>query len=155
MPPISSVVGNRPRTLPSDGALVRWAWRLALGKPVEGQIRCKVSGGEAGLDIVIEDDGCGVARDLLEQKLTAAGMTAADAARIPLEALMFREGLSSRDTADEISGRGVGLSAVKAELDGLGGSVSVKTARDAGTRFHFHLPVRPSGRDQAPLEMTA
>jgi len=77
------------------------------------------------------------------------------AAGISLENMMFREGLSSRDSADEISGRGVGLAAVKAELDRLGGSVSVETGQGAGTRLCFHVPANPNllGHNAASLEM--
>jgi two-component system chemotaxis sensor kinase CheA len=93
----------------------------------------------------------------LEERLIASGVPQAQAAGMSVESLMFREGLSSRDNADEISGRGVGLAAVKAELDRLGGSVWVETGQGAGTRLRFHLPANPPanlfGRNSAPLEI--
>lgn len=118
--------------------------RLMAGKPVEGSIRCHVSRDKQEIKIVIEDDGCGVDRAVLEARLAATGMPAAQVAEMSLENLMFREGLSSRDNADEISGRGIGLAAVKAELDRLGGSVWVETGQGAGTRLHFRVPADPS-----------
>jgi chemotaxis protein histidine kinase CheA len=114
--------------------------RLAAGKPAQGSIRCKVKNGERALDIIIEDDGPGIDREILEQRLTGYGATSAQAAQMPLEELLFREGLSSRDCADEISGRGVGLAAVKVELDRLGGTMRVETRSGTGTCFRFHLP---------------
>jgi len=131
--------------------------RLSAGKPAEGTIRCDVSSDDQGLQIAIEDDGRGVDRQRLEERLIASGVPQAQAAGMSVESLMFREGLSSRDNADEISGRGVGLAAVKAELDRLGGSVWVETGQGAGTRLRFHLPANPPaklfGRNSAPLEI--
>ena len=84
-------------------------------------------------------------------------MPLSQAAAMSLESLMFREGLSSRDDAGEISGRGVGLAAVKAELDRLGGSVWVETGQGAGTRLRFHVPSNPPVKsfrgNSAPLEI--
>ena len=130
--------------------------RLSVGKPAEGSIRCSVRHDDHGLKITIEDDGCGVDREILEERLTASGVPSSQVAGISLENMMFREGLSSRDSADEISGRGVGLAAVKAELDRLGGSVSVETGQGAGTRLSFHVPANPNllGHNTASLEMT-
>jgi len=129
--------------------------RLSAGKPAEGNIRCTVRHDDHGLKIAVEDDGGGVDRETLEARLTASGMPSSQAAGISLENMMFREGLSSRDNADEVSGRGVGLAAVKAELDRLGGSVSVETGQGAGTRLCFHVPANPKlvGHNSASLEM--
>jgi len=131
--------------------------RLSAGKPAEGSIRCNVSSDDRGLQIAIEDDGRGVDREKLEGRLVASGMPLSQAAAMSLESLMFREGLSSRDDADEISGRGVGLAAVKAELDRLGGSVWVETGPGAGTRLRFHVPSNPPVKsfrgNSAPLEI--
>lgn len=135
--------------------------RLSAGKAAEGSIRCTVSNDDRGLQIAIEDDGRGVDREKLEERLVVSGMPQSQAAGMSLESLMFCEGLSSRDSADEISGRGVGLAAVKAELDRLGGSVWVETGQGAGTRLRFHVPsnppakmqIKPLNRKSAPLEI--
>ena len=63
--------------------------------------------------------------------------------RLELGELIFRQGLSVREDADATSGRGVGLAAVKQELDRLGGSVRVRSSRDAGTQFVFRVPINP------------
>jgi signal transduction histidine kinase len=115
--------------------------RMEAGKPADGAIRCSVKDEDGSLDIVIEDDGAGVDRAALESKLIASGEDAAHVARLSLSELVFREGLSSRDEATDISGRGVGLAAVKAELDRIGGAVAVESRRGAGTRFRFTLPI--------------
>jgi two-component system chemotaxis sensor kinase CheA len=117
--------------------------RLLGGKAADGSIRCEVHVGADSLEIAIADDGLGVDRPMLEDKLVAAGNGRAQVEGFSLEELMFREGLSSRSTASEVSGRGIGLAAVKAALDRLGGSVAVETERGAGTRVRFRLPTNP------------
>src|SRR6185503_17588578 len=89
--------------------------RLQAGKSPDGLIRCDVSEEDGWLGILIEDDGAGVDRTALESKLIASGEPRSKVESLALVDLVFREGLSSRDKASDISGRGVGLSAVKAE----------------------------------------
>jgi two-component system chemotaxis sensor kinase CheA len=131
--------------------------RLEAGKPVEGTIHCAVQSYDKGVLIIIEDDGRGVDRALLEQGLAAKGVAPSEVAAMPLEMLMFHEGLSSRDSADQVSGRGIGLAAVKAELDRLGGNVTVETTLGSGTRLRFFLPVRldASDHNRSSLEMAS
>jgi NO-binding membrane sensor protein with MHYT domain/signal transduction histidine kinase len=129
--------------------------RLLAGKPAEGSIRCDVRDNGDWLEILIEDDGRGVDRSALEDRLVASGLEPSQVRSMSLEDLMCREGLSSRNDADEISGRGIGLAAVKTELDRLGGSIAVETQRGAGARFRFRLPTTPisPARNAAALEM--
>jgi signal transduction histidine kinase len=115
--------------------------REMAGKPTEGSIRCNVRNLDNSVEITIEDDGGGVNREALEDKLVAAGENGAVVEHLSLADLVFREGLSSRSEATDISGRGVGLAAVKAELDRLGGAASVESKPGAGTRFQFILPI--------------
>ncbi len=116
--------------------------REALGKPAAGAIRCAVRGGPDGLEIAISDDGCGIDRAGLEARLVAGGEDAAAVHGLSLEDLVFREGLSLRSNVTDISGRGVGLSAVRSELARLHGEVQVTSELGAGTCFRFRLPVR-------------
>jgi len=90
--------------------------------------------------IRVTDDGEGIDRAVLENKLIANGEDKTDVERLTLSELVFREGLSSRETAGLVSGRGVGLNAVKVELDRLGGAIVVETEPGRGTAFTFILP---------------
>jgi light-regulated signal transduction histidine kinase (bacteriophytochrome) len=131
--------------------------RVLKGKAAEGSIRCDVRDRGDWLEIAIEDDGRGVDRSALEDKLVASGEARTRAENLTLEELMFREGLTSTRSADEISGRGIGLAAVMTELNKVGGSVLAETTPGAGTRFRFHLPIGPETRvwNPAPAERTA
>jgi NO-binding membrane sensor protein with MHYT domain/signal transduction histidine kinase len=115
--------------------------RQLLGKPADGLIVCDVRDRGGWLEILIADDGRGVDRGALENKLAESGIERSIILALSLEDLVFREGLSSRDTASEISGRGVGLAVVKAEVDRLGGSITLETKNAVGTAFCFRLPL--------------
>jgi two-component system chemotaxis sensor kinase CheA len=77
--------------------------------------------------------------------MAATGEAASSIEAMSLEDLVFRQGLSSRDTVSAVSGRGIGLAAVKTELDRLGGSVTVTSRRGRGAQFRFHLPTDRTG----------
>jgi signal transduction histidine kinase len=127
--------------------------RAQAGKPIEGTVRCDVGRRGDRLEITIEDDGCGVNRAVLEDKLIASGVAPSQVKAMSLKDLVFWEGLSSRDAADQVSGRGIGLAAVKTELDRLGGSVTVENGRHSGARFCFQLPIESEDSGCTVLEL--
>jgi chemotaxis protein histidine kinase CheA len=112
--------------------------RELCGKSTDGAIRCEVRDGGDCVEVAISDDGRGVDRPALEAKLARGGVVAEESQT--LEDLVFREGLSSRRETTDVSGRGVGLAAVKHELDRLGGTVTVMSEVGAGACFRFRLP---------------
>ena len=103
--------------------------RVNLGKPAVGaiELRCEASDAR-GAVLVVGDDGRGIEhhRQLAE---------AAEQHR-PLENLGYIS-LSTQSRATELSGRGVGLSAVEADLARVGYSVSVAARDGGGTRFEI------------------
>jgi len=54
--------------------------------------------------------------------------------------VLFTDGLSSRDDVSDVSGRGVGMSAVRAAAERLGARIDVTSAKGEGTTFTFTLP---------------
>ena len=54
--------------------------------------------------------------------------------------LIFLDDLSAKDTVSDISGRGVGMSAVKFEVENLGGSIRVVSKRGEGTSMEMRFP---------------
>jgi sensor histidine kinase regulating citrate/malate metabolism len=73
-----------------------------------------------------------------------------------LEAALFSQGVSSNAEVTTISGRGVGLSAVREVVHALGGRIEVLSERGKGTTFAIHLPAwmlserQPGARDATP-----
>lgn len=118
--------------------------RADADKPEEGSITCHVEAGETMLTITIADDGRGIDREALASKWIRNGGDPAEAASLTLDDLVFADGLSSRDDATDLSGRGVGMAAVKDELVKLGGSVKLTTEAGQGTKLVFRLPYSKS-----------
>ena len=92
----------------------------------------------------VSDDGRGVDVQRVRERALAVGLASeADlAARVPdqIARLIFEDGLSTREEATETSGRGVGLAAVRRDVDKLGGHVDLWSRVGQGTRFVVVLP---------------
>ncbi|HEY6880207.1 MAG TPA: ATP-binding protein, partial [Polyangiales bacterium] len=116
--------------------------RRVLGKPETGTItvRC-VQRGSNTLELSIHDDGAGIDRARVAQK---AGVPIPSEDR-ELLALLTRPGLSTRDTADARSGRGMGMDIVKqVTVSLLGGELSLHTQPGLGSTFTLRLPISVS-----------
>jgi HPt (histidine-containing phosphotransfer) domain-containing protein len=114
------------------------AAREAAGKPVRG--RMVLSAAVEGNDFVIAiaDDGAGIDWDRLGEKARERGLPyETEAQRI---AVLFHDGVSSKDEASEVSGRGVGMSAVLSEVERRGGHLSVTSRRGHGTTVQMRFP---------------
>lgn len=118
--------------------------RMELGKEELGTVRCRVSHQKNQIMLTISDDGHGIDIQSLRKKAVDIGLYQPDEADAlddeQLIELIFAEQVSSKDSVNELSGRGIGLSAVKQALEKLGGSVKVTTELGVGTEFHFNLP---------------
>ena len=118
--------------------------RLETGKDEIGTITCSVKETETGLTLVISDDGQGMnpmrIRDIAVQKGICTLAAAESMQETDWIQFIFADGFSGTTEVDELAGRGVGLSAVRAELTKLHGSVYVSTTWGKGTQFHFFLP---------------
>ncbi|WP_371377934.1 ATP-binding protein [Sporomusa aerivorans] len=118
--------------------------RLENGKEEFGAVRCSITESEAGLHFLIADDGRGIDPARIRDIAVEKGICTQDEAN-SLQAedwvqFIFADNFSGASHIDELAGRGVGLGAVRAELDKLGGSVNVHTALGKGTQFNFFLP---------------
>jgi len=125
--------------------------RLATGKPETGTIACHVArAGEDMARLTVSDDGRGIDVARVLAKAVDKGLvTPEEAGGMGPEAvydLLFRDDFSTRDEVSLLSGRGVGLAAVRAEAEGLGGTVRVESEPGRGSRFIFTLPLFPDER---------
>ncbi|TDV60531.1 Hpt domain-containing protein [Pseudomonas sp. LP_7_YM] len=116
--------------------------RLAAGKPEEGCISLSLA--HEGGDIVIEmsDDGAGVDFEAVRRKAIKRGLIASDAQLSEHDTLQFilQAGFSTAQTITQISGRGVGMDVVHAEVKQLGGSMVIDSKSGQGARFRIRLP---------------
>jgi HPt (histidine-containing phosphotransfer) domain-containing protein/PAS domain-containing protein/two-component sensor histidine kinase len=128
--------------------------RQAGSKPVRGEIRLVAYAHARGLLLEVCDDGRGVDWDGLRRKANSLGLPAVTESDL-VEA-MFSDGVSTRAEASLVSGRGVGLAAVRQAVVDLGGEVKVVSQPRLGTRIQIHLPkMAPAGqRALRTLEIT-
>jgi two-component sensor histidine kinase len=113
--------------------------RYNKGKNEAGTIRCSTSLIANEFELIIQDDGAGINEAAL--RLHALEKLGMNVDNLTLVDLVFADGLSSRETATELSGRGIGMAAVRAEVLCLGGAVTVETVPEEGTRFIFRIPI--------------
>jgi two-component system chemotaxis sensor kinase CheA len=121
------------------------AEREAKGKNPVGEIRLIARHEGNNVIIMVEDDGAGVNPEVVKQKALEKGMiTPAEAEKMDAaEAvrLLFLPGFSTAKVVTDVSGRGVGMDAVKTKIESLGGMVDVETKVNEGSRFKIRLPL--------------
>jgi len=110
--------------------------RVEAGKAPVGTLRISI-GGEGGRWWLLEvaDDGRGIDESALRAR-------AGEHADLPLEQLVFAPGVSRRESADEISGRGVGLGIVQDAVRRIGGRITLDNRPGTGTVFRVEVPNR-------------
>lgn len=127
--------------------------RQAAGKPAPGMIRIEASRADGQVIVKFSDDGAGIDPAAVRTKAAARGLLSADAtvslADAEALALVFRPGLSMRDTVTELSGRGMGLDIVKHAVEAAGGSVEVSSTAGHGSTFTLHVPDSPRPAEPA------
>jgi len=119
--------------------------RARVGKPRAGAISLSAEHRGGHIVISVTDDGRGLDPARLTASAVAKGVIAeADAARMTREqayALIFAPGFSTKTTVTAISGRGVGMDVVKANIDSLKGRIEIESEVGRGTTFRIHLPL--------------
>jgi len=119
--------------------------RRAAGKPEAGRLVVEARRSKDSIEIEVRDDGRGIDLASVRRRAVESGLLHPDlAGDLPPEeiaALIFRPGLSTADQVSEVSGRGVGMDAVKATIESLGGSVELRTERGRGTSTILHVPI--------------
>ncbi|HYX33450.1 MAG TPA: ATP-binding protein [Oligoflexus sp.] len=130
--------------------------RLAQGKPAAGTISASLERIGSELCIRYKDDGQGLDLNLIRQKALTRSRLASTQDHRPedLALMIFEAGFSTRDAVTEISGRGIGMSAVKDFITDLGGRIDMaipsQTQQNNGPipfECIIHLP-QTCGRDQ-------
>ncbi len=115
--------------------------RLTAGKPEQGTLILSASHEGSNLVIKISDDGRGIDRHLLYEKAVRRGMTAVSEEDMSLAELIFMPGLSSKESATDLSGRGVGMDVVHNTVTSLKGSVTVLSEEGEGTEIVLSMPM--------------
>ena len=124
------------------------AERELAHKPARGKLLLHARRERDKVLVELADDGKGLDAAGLRTRAVAMGALLPDRAQALTEQqcfeLAFLPGLSTRAEATDLSGRGVGLDAVKAAVEALGGKLSVHSTVGKGSRFTLELPLSVS-----------
>jgi two-component system chemotaxis sensor kinase CheA len=129
-----------------DHGIAKPEERKGEGKQSCGSIKITFTAKEnRRMEILVSDDGSGVAVDKVRAAASKLGLLPSDAAKqlSPRDALqlIFRSGVSTSPIITDISGRGLGLAIVREKVEKLNGVVSVESAIDTGTTFRLVVPM--------------
>jgi two-component system, chemotaxis family, sensor kinase CheA len=119
--------------------------RVAAGKPKTGTL--EISARHAGGNVVIEvkDDGRGIDPVKVGKRAVERGLITAEAADAldgkGAAELLFLPGFSTAEVTSDISGRGVGMDAVRTMIRELGGEVTLTSELGQGTMAQIRLPL--------------
>ena len=124
-----------------DHAIETKAERIAKGKNQTAKITILLKDEKNNLKLSVKDDGKGIdahkiRAKAIEKKLISPDKTLTESEMLDL---IFLHEFSTAEILTEISGRGIGLDAVKNLVENAGGTISVKSRRDFGTTFEVLL----------------
>ncbi len=115
------------------------AERTAQGKLPQNRLSLLADVGAGELILEIADDGRGIDWQALKNRARERGLAAET--RLELVQALFADGITTRADADEISGRGVGMSVVKSRVDSMNGRIQLKSEPGLGTTWFVSLPI--------------
>lgn len=138
--PLTHIVRNA-----LDHGIEPAADRIAAGKSEAGLLR--IVARQSGNQIVIEvaDDGRGINRAALVDKAIKVGLVnATEAAALSDDEqlqLIFHPGLSTAAAVTAVSGRGVGMDVVRANIEQIGGVIGIESLDGRGTTITMRVPL--------------
>jgi two-component system chemotaxis sensor kinase CheA len=128
-----------------DHGIEEPARREAAGKAAIGRIRVEARRSKDTIHIGVHDDGGGIDLEAVRARAVETGLVLADLAEdLPpdqVASLVFSSGLSTARAVSDVSGRGVGMDAVRAAIESLGGHVEIHTERGRGTETTLVVPI--------------
>ncbi|AFY90784.1 hybrid sensor histidine kinase/response regulator [Chroococcidiopsis thermalis] len=119
--------------------------RSQLGKASTGRIAIRAFHQGSHLTIEIQDDGQGLNYDRIRQRALEMGLVspvdASSLSEVQLMDFIFEPGFSTAAQVNNLSGRGVGLDVVRAQLHSLQGAIAVYSQPQRGTTFILQIPL--------------
>ncbi|NQY95160.1 MAG: hybrid sensor histidine kinase/response regulator, partial [Campylobacteraceae bacterium] len=128
-----------------DHGIEKKEMRILLNKNEVGTISCVFKKKLNFLFIKVLDDGCGININTIKEKIVQSKLNTKEVldtlSKDEILNYIFDVHFSTKEITSEVSGRGVGLSAVKIELEKLDGKIEIDTEINKGTTFIFKIPL--------------
>ena len=128
-----------------DHGIERREDRRAVGKPEKGILKISAYQEGSGVIIEVSDDGAGIDPERVKQKAVERGILTEEEASVMTDEeavqLVLIPGFSMAKAVTDISGRGVGMDAVKTKVEALGGQLDLVSRLGQGTRVYVRLPL--------------
>ena len=119
--------------------------RAAAGKPEEGTIRLSASHEGSFVQVIIEDDGKGLDREVIGAKAIERGLATEAELATKSDSEVFRyifeAGFSTAAQVSDLSGRGVGMDVVRTNIEKLKGTITIDSEKGKGTRLTIAIPL--------------
>jgi two-component system chemotaxis sensor kinase CheA len=119
--------------------------RASLGKPAVATVTLSARRAASRLTVAVGDDGAGVDVAALRERALASRAISPQLAEVAdddtLLALLFLPGFSTKNNADVLAGRGIGLDIALSSVERLGGSLRVESRRGFGFEARIDVPV--------------
>ncbi len=115
--------------------------RVAAGKPAQGLVALGATQHGSEIVISISDDGRGVDADSVRVAAQKAGIDTSAMTVAEVRNLILTSGLSTAASVTEISGRGVGMEVVRANVEAVRGRIELSTQPGRGTEFVITVPI--------------
>lgn len=128
-----------------DHGIEHPAERKALGKPEKGILKIAAYQEGSGVVIEVSDDGAGIDPDRVRNKAIERGVVTEERAMSmtdeEVQQLVLLPGFSMAKAVTDLSGRGVGMDAVKTKVEALGGQFDMVSKKNEGTHVYIRLPL--------------
>ena len=128
-----------------DHAVEPPAERKKAGKPETGTIRLRASQTATNVCIEVIDDGRGISLEKVKQNVLKQRLRREEELEVmtdeQIQSLIFLSGFSTSSFISDISGRGVGLDVVRANVEALKGNIEVISTADKGCTMRINLPI--------------
>ena len=117
--------------------------RSAAGKEAAGLITVELRQEGNDVSVQFSDDGAGLDLKRIREKAISSGLLQADQDLDDQQAanMIFMPGFTTASQVTELSGRGIGMDVVRAEVNSVGGRIETSTVQGKGTQFKLVLPL--------------
>ncbi len=115
--------------------------RISAGKPEAGSITINCELRKKNLHVTIQDDGGGINVSKVREILSEKGIDQESLSDKEAMMYIFQPDFSTAEALTELSGRGVGMSAIDQSIKNLGGKLDLESVQGQGSKFIFEIPV--------------